>query len=115
MPPLKPQPRIDIARLRKIGWELWDPIGLLGPNDRWDDESSSGFADEYDSYLRAAAAQLRDGTPRGQVIAYLVNIETRCMGLGMRRDTPKRAEAVVNAILADEAIWIWPDAQGRFT
>ena len=25
-----------------------------------------------------------------------------------------RAEAVVEAILGDEAIWTWPDAQGRF-
>ncbi|ABL68234.1 hypothetical protein [Paracoccus denitrificans] len=117
MTEIAPQPRIKLSKLRDIGWSLWDPIGLLDPESRagrWDDEANLSFADEYDGYLIAAASQLRRGTPRDEVVAFLVDIETRHMAM---RDSPSvrlRAEAVVEAILADETIWTWPDAQGRF-
>ncbi|SMO65940.1 hypothetical protein SAMN06265221_10635 [Paracoccus laeviglucosivorans] len=112
-----PQPRIKLSKLRDIGWALWDPIGLLDPENcssRWDDEANLPFADEYDSYLLEAASELRRGIPRGEVVGFLVEIETQHMGLGENTSARSRAEAVVEAILADQTIWTWPDAQGRF-
>jgi hypothetical protein len=113
-----PQPRVKLSRLRDIGWELWDPIGLLGAAGhfpgRWSDAANQSFADEYDRYLISAASQLRSGTPRARVVDYLVGIETQNMALRERPDTRKRAEAVVDAILADDTIWTWPDKSGRF-
>ncbi|SFX12969.1 hypothetical protein [Paracoccus versutus] len=117
MTEIAPQPRIKLSKLRDIGWTLWDPIGLLDPESRpgrWDDEANLSFADEYDSYLIAAASQLRRGTPRDEVVAFLVEIETEHMGMGDNPSARPRAEAVVEAILADDRIWTWPDAQGRF-
>lgn len=111
---MAPQPRVKLSRLRDIGWGIWDPIGLLGPSETWDQDSAQGFANEYDRYLLSAAARLRDGLPPGDVVAYLVDVEKRHMGLGESADTKNRAEAVVAAILADDSIWTWPDAQGRF-
>ncbi|WP_231860111.1 hypothetical protein [Bordetella parapertussis] len=114
---ISPQPRAKLSKLRDIGWELWDPIGLLEPGfypGKWDEEANRPFADEYDSYLLDAAGQLRRGVPRVQVVDYLVRIETQHMGLQEGPTTRDRAEAVVAAILADDGIWTWPDEQGRF-
>ncbi|WP_254433689.1 hypothetical protein [Paracoccus yeei] len=83
MTEIAPHPRIKLSKLRDIGWSLWDPIGLLDPESRpgrWYDEADLSFADEYDSYLIAAASQLRRGTPRDEVVAFLVEIETEHMG-----------------------------------
>ncbi|WP_240200344.1 hypothetical protein [Paracoccus methylovorus] len=110
-------PRIKLSKLRDIGWSLWDPIGLLDPESpvgRWDDEANLSFADEYDGYLIAAASQLRRGTPRDEVVAFLVENETQHMGMDDNPSAQPRAEVVVDAILADETIWTWPDAKGRF-
>ncbi|WP_323718411.1 hypothetical protein [Paracoccus aminovorans] len=107
MTDIVPQPRIKLSKLRDIGWSLWDPIGLLDPEyrpGRWDDEASLSFADEYDSYLIAAASQLRRGTRGDQIVAFLVEIETEHMGIGDNPSARPRAEAVVDAILADETI-----------
>ena len=113
-----PQPRAKLSRLRDIGWGLWDPIGLIGPegvsSGNWDHQDNRSFADEYDNYLISAASQLRRNTPREQVVEYLIEIETQHMALGENASTRERAEAVVTAILADKLIWTWPDEQGRF-
>ena len=117
MTEIAPHPRIKLSKLRDIGWSLWDPIGLLDPEGRpgrWDDEANLSFADEYDGYLISAASQLRRGTSPDEVVAFLVEIETEHMGMGDKQSARSRAEAVVDAILADETIWTWPDAQGRF-
>ncbi|KGJ10156.1 hypothetical protein EQ718_21785 (plasmid) [Paracoccus versutus] len=117
MTEIAPQSGLKLTKLRDIGWTLWDPIGLLDPESRpgsWDDEANLSFADEYDSYLIAAASQLRRGTPRDEVVAFLVEIETEHMEMGDNPSARPRAEAVVDAILADDRIWTWPDAQGRF-
>ena len=100
--------------MRDIGWGLWDPIGILAPSAAWDEEGCEGFADEYDNYLVTASRRLREGASAAQVVAYLVDIEIRYVGLRERPDTRSRAETVVAAILADDAIWTWPDEQGRF-
>ena len=60
-PPLTPPPKLKLSRLRDIGWSIWDPIGLMGSEQNWDDEDCRPFADEYDSYLIQAAGQLRRG------------------------------------------------------
>ncbi|OYU40750.1 MAG: hypothetical protein CFE33_01255 [Pseudorhodobacter sp. PARRP1] len=109
-----PQPRLKLSRLRDIGWEIWDPIGLLLAGSKWSDDANKPFADEYDRYMTSAASQLRQGAPLEIVIDYLVKIEAQHMGMGEGPTTKKRAEAVVSAVLADQEIWTWPDEQGRF-
>ena len=101
----KPHPKIDIDRLREIGWSLWDPIGLDRKTGVWREES---FADEYDSYLIKAAGMLRNQHDVSEVVNYLFVIETDHMGLGvgtseaqLRKDLLK----VVQAISDDPLIW----------
>ena len=108
MSKISPQPRVKLSRLRDIGWRHWDPIGLLGSGGiftgKWDDQDNLSFADEYDRYLMAAAGQLRRGEPPENVMAYLIQIESEHMALGVSRSTKTRAQDVVNAILADAEI-----------
>lgn len=89
---------IDIAVLRDIGWEHWDPIALLDEDEDWRDEP--GFADEYDTYLIEATERLQRGDSDAEVVEYLVGIESEHMGLGIRPDTRPRAVAVVAQIRA---------------
>lgn len=96
-------PKIQLTRLQNIGWSLWDPIGLLGEGERWEDQP---YQDEYDSYLIEAAAQIRRSVDKNQVVEYLVKIETKHMGLGpIHLSAKKRAHAVVDAIEADNQLW----------
>lgn len=110
---MQPAPQINLPRLRDIGWALWDPIGLLGPSGapmgRWDDAENLPFAGEYDRHLIAAATHLRRGVPPERIEADLVRAEAHLMGLGVGPTTRRRAKAVVAAILADGALWSWPD------
>lgn len=108
MPPLKTPPRIRLSRLRDIGWSHWDPIGLLGLGKRWDDESAKSFADEYDSYLIAAAGMLRRGVPDHEVVVYLAEIETDHMAMTEQPDTVARAQATVAALKAAKDLWTDP-------
>ncbi len=65
-------PNIELSVLRDIGWEYWDPIGLL------DEESiaeKTNFDSEYDNYLMQAASMLWCGKPQNAVVEYLVDIE----------------------------------------
>ncbi|MDQ0419273.1 hypothetical protein J2045_000283 [Peteryoungia aggregata LMG 23059] len=105
MPRLPNPPMLRLSRLRDIGWSLWDPIGLLGPDQRWDEGNAQGVADEYDSYLIEAAGLLRRGTPDQDVVELLVSIETDHMGLTLQTDTYERAKSVVAAIKSDEELW----------
>ena len=98
-------PKLRLSRLRDIGWNLWDPIGLLGENETWEHQP---FSDEYDSYLIQAAGQLRRNTSAKDVIEYLVQIETEHMALGAASGKKQRAEAVVKAIVADDELWVFP-------
>lgn len=110
-------PRVNLSKLRDIGWGLWDPIGLLGNGGhypgKWNDPPNQRFADEYDNYLISAASQLRGGASCEQVVEYLAHIEADYMGLGIRPNTRERAEAVVAAILADQASLNPPDGHGQ--
>lgn len=105
MSPLPTPPKLRLSRLRDIGWSLWDPIGLLGPEQRWDEGNAQEFADEYDSYLIEAAGLLRSGTSDQEVVEMLVNKETVHMGLTLQSDTYERARSTVVAIKADEELW----------
>jgi hypothetical protein len=115
---VEPQPRVRLSKLRDIGWALWDPIGLLREGSafsgKWDDDSNKSFADEYDTYLVSAANQLRQGAPRDVVAKFLAEIEETHMGLGCTAETRSRAEAVVDAIIAEDGLWTMPDDFGRF-
>lgn len=108
MPPITAPPSIKLSRLRDIGWSHWDPIGLLGLGERWHDESAKSFADEYDTYLIAAAGMLRRGVPDHEVVVYLAEIETDHMAMTEQPDTVARAHATVAAIKADKYLWTDP-------
>lgn len=105
MAPLSTPPKLRLSRLRDIGWSLWDPIGLLGPEQRWDDGDAQEFAGEYDTYLIKAAGLLRRGAPEQDVVDLLVSNETVDMGLTLQTDTYERARSTVAAIKADKELW----------
>lgn len=73
MPISNAKPKIKLSKLRDIGWEFWDPIGLK--DDRQDIE------DEYDTYLLRAAGMIWHNAPKEKVIGYLVDIEQNYMGM----------------------------------
>jgi hypothetical protein len=109
-PPLTPPPKLKLSRLRDIGWSVWDPIGLLGDDQKWSDEDCLPFADEYDSYLMQAAGRLRRGEATSDVASYLAKIEVEYIGLGTAFQAAlARAEKVVEAIQADTKLWTYPD------
>lgn len=87
--------RIDMARLRDIGWREWDPIGLLAHKDVWGTE---GYADEYDRYLLAVARHLRRGGSVQEATEYLLTVERVYMGLGVHPDQNARAGTVAQSI-----------------
>ena len=96
------RPKVRLSRLRDIGWNLWDPIGLLDEGQSWEHQA---FADEYDTYLVQAASRLRRNVPVDEVINYLAQIESVHMGLGDQPGSNDRLRKVVDAILADDQIW----------
>ena len=108
MTSLNPGPKIKLSRLRDIGWAHWDPIGLLTDGKHWNDEDERSFADEYDSYLIAAAGMLRRGAPDQEVVDFLLQIETEHMALTQQPDSIARAKATVAAIKADDELWTYP-------
>lgn len=105
MAPLSTPPKLKLSRLRDIGWSLWDPIGLLGPGQRWDEANAQEFADESDSYLIEAAGLIHRGSPDRDVVEFLVRKETDHMGLTLQADTYERALSTVAAIKADKELW----------
>lgn len=81
-PPLMSPPKIRLSRLRDISWSVWDPIGLMGVGQNWQDKYCRPFANEYDGYLLQAAGRLRRGETASDIAAYLADIEVEHMGLG---------------------------------
>ena len=73
MPIPNARPQIKLLKLRDIGGEFWDPIGLQGH--REDCES------EYDTYLLRAAGMIWHNAPQEEVVDYLVDIERNYMGM----------------------------------
>lgn len=109
MAPSRTTPKLKLSRLRDIGWSLWDPIGLLGPGQRWDEDDAQAFADEYDTYLIEAAGLLRRGTLDQDVVERLVSIQTDHMNLALQPDTYERARSTVAAIKADNDLWSYSE------
>ena len=85
-------PNIQLSRLRDIGWELWDPIGLRDVRDQCDDE--------YDKYLLEVVARLERGDATESVANYLVTMASENMGLGQSPSALTRASATVAVIKA---------------
>lgn len=88
------RPKVQLSRLREIGFSLWDPIGLAPVGD-WREGAP---VDEYDRYLLEAVSCLRDATAHEECVHHLVYIETIHMGLGERDDTLLRASNTIIAI-----------------
>lgn len=84
------RPTFKLSRLREIGWNVWDPIGLNGLEDTPDDE--------YDSYLLQAAGRLWSGATAEEVADYLVTVELEHMGLSDAPHVRPRAREAVNAL-----------------
>jgi hypothetical protein len=81
-----------LSELRRIGWRVWDPIGIASSGPENDDE--------YDAYLLRVLGLLTSGGGRDEAVRYLIEIETDHMGLGVRETTRERAETTVDAIIA---------------
>lgn len=81
--------KIRLSALREIAWGAWDPIGL---------RDSDGLPDEYDTYLLHVAALLKSGRQRSEAVDYLMDVESRHMGLGERTSTRGRAQETVDQI-----------------
>lgn len=101
-------PRINIGRLREIGWSLRDPIGLNQTMGSW---KGQPFEDEYDTYLSKVAGMLRNNGTFAEVIDYLFFIESQYMGIGPKKidiQTRTRLLAVVQGISDDPFVWSEP-------
>jgi hypothetical protein len=89
-------PEVELERLREIGWQEWDPIGLA---------DSTCPRDEYDAYLLQAVSRFRQGQAVEQVADYLE--ETSCDQMGLGPSTPasraasERAATLIHRYLAD--------------
>ena len=66
------------------------------------------FADEYDTYLMQAAAQLRRGVSEKEVIDFLCRVERDHMGLDAVAGQRGHVRKVVRAIQADKDLWTYP-------
>ena len=95
-------PKINLQRLREIGWSIWDPLALSEEGEEW---QGAVFADEYDSYLLKAAGMVRNGKEDREIIAYLVRSETDDMGMGDSMTARLHAHRLVKAIRAERALW----------
>jgi hypothetical protein len=72
-------PKIQLSRLREIGWKLWDPIGLAHHGSSPDE----GCADEYDRYLLHVVSMLSRGGSKDEATVYLTGIASEHMGLSV--------------------------------
>jgi hypothetical protein len=90
-------PSLKLSRLRDIGFERWDPIGVLSPEEHWKGHPA---ADEYDGYLTMAASLSRMGKPVDEVTGYLLEIVGDRMGLSVTSEQRQRARETAIAIRA---------------
>jgi hypothetical protein len=90
-------PKLELSRLRQIGWDEWDPIGIRSINDQsW----RGPAADEYDQYLLHAASLLLGGAGKKRVVEYLDMIASEHMVLGRTEAGRIAAVRTVDAIAA---------------
>lgn len=87
-------PKIQLSRLREIGWRRWDPIGL-GIDGCAPDE---GCVDEYDRYLLDVVAIFCRGGSKDEATAYLIGIASEHMGLSI---VDAEAAAATSQTIAD--------------
>jgi hypothetical protein len=87
-------PKIQLSRLREIGWKLWDPIGLADERGVPDD----GCADEYDRYLLHVVSLLCRGGSKHEAASYLTAIASEHIGLSV---VDANAAAVTSQAIAD--------------
>jgi hypothetical protein len=73
---------------------LWDPIGVAG---------APGAHDGYHAYLPQVFGLVRDEADPDEIVAYLLEIEQKSMGL---RPNPDAARAAVDALI-EWRNWIW--------
>ena len=85
-------PKIQLSRLREIGWKLWDPISLADENG----SCGEGCADEYDRYLLQVVSKLCRGSSKDEAATYLIGIASDHMGLSVV--DPDAATATASAI-----------------
>ena len=76
---MTPQPKIQLSRLREIGWQLWDPIGLADRTGL----SGEGCADEYDHYLLHVVSMFCRGASMAETTDYLTAVTSEHMGLSV--------------------------------
>lgn len=84
-------PKVDIHRLREIGWSQWGPIGLLGVTESW---SGQPYEDEYDRYLYKAAQMLKNDCSVEEVADYLFVVQSQAMQIG-----PKKVDGTIRTEL----------------
>jgi hypothetical protein len=72
-------PKIQLSRLREIGWQHWDPIGLAHNGSSPDE----GCADEYDRYLLHVVSMISRGGSKDEATVYLTGIASEQMGLSV--------------------------------
>lgn len=87
--------KVDIEKLRLIGWKHWDPIGL---SDFKDDDGEAWPEDEYDTYLIHAAGMCANGKSVSDIADYLERISTKHMGLNESKSSRARAIATAKAM-----------------
>jgi hypothetical protein len=87
-------PKIQLSRLREIGWKLWDPIGLANNGGSPDE----GCADEYDRYLLHVVSMISRGGSKKEATAYLTNMASEHMGLSV---VDAEAAAATSQAIAD--------------
>ncbi|MBS0220065.1 MAG: hypothetical protein JSR91_04905 [Proteobacteria bacterium] len=88
----KYQSRENRARVRRILFQDWDPIGING---------NSSVSDEYDTYADKAYVMLMDDRATAEAItAYLYWIAAEYMGLGRQPRLAKRSKAVAETLVA---------------
>jgi hypothetical protein len=67
--------RVFKRKIRKVLWEIWDPIGVNDNPDSYD---------EYDGYLGAVFVLLSHDASDDELIKYLCDVETERMLLPYR-------------------------------
>ncbi len=90
-------PKVQLSRLRDIGFRDWDPIGVLADGEPWKDHPA---ASEYDRYLLEVVGRLVRGTGEAEAIDYLILVESDYMGMETSARTADRAAATVRSIRA---------------